>query len=161
VRQARLIGATVGPFEAQQILRGMKTLALRVERQCASAAAVAAFLASHPAVAHVHYPGLPQHPAHSLAAAAFGGRFGGLVSFELRDAAAVARFVDRLRLFLPATTLGDLYSLVAVPTIASHRELGPEARAARGISAGLVRLSVGIEAVEDLIADLAAALREA
>jgi cystathionine gamma-synthase/methionine-gamma-lyase len=171
-RQARLIGATLGPFEAQQILRGMKTLALRVERQCANAAAIAAFLAGHPAVARVHYPGLPEHPAHTLAAAVFGGRFGGLVSFDLGarngangngangDAAAVARFVDRLRLFLPATTLGDLYSLVTVPAIASHRELSPEARAARGIGDSLVRLSVGIEAVEDLLADLASALGE-
>jgi cystathionine gamma-synthase len=161
VRQARLIGATLGPFEAQQILRGMKTLALRVERQCANAAAVAAFLAGHPAVAHIYYPGLPEHPAHGLAAAAFGGRFGGLVSLDLRGGgAAVARFIDRLRLFLPATTLGDLYSLVTVPAIASHRELSPEARAARGIGDSLVRLSVGIEAAEDLIADLAAALAE-
>lgn len=158
VRQARLIGATLGPFEAQQILRGMKTLALRVERQCANAAAVAAFLAGHPAVARVYYPGLPEHPAHAFAATAFAGRFGGLVSFDLRDASAVARFVDRLQIFLPATTLGDLYSLVTVPAISSHRELAPEARAARGISDGLVRLSVGIEAAEDLIADLAAAL---
>jgi len=159
VRQSRLLGASLGPFEAQQILRGMKTLALRVERQCASAAAVATFLADHPAVARVYYPGLAEHPAHALAAASFGGRFGGLVSLELRGAApAVAAFVDRLRLFLPATSLGDLYSLVSVPAIASHRELDAAARAARGISDSLVRLSVGIEALEDLLADLAQAL---
>lgn len=159
VRQGRLLGASLGPFEAQQILRGMKTLALRVERQCASAAAVAAYLARHQAVAQIYYPGLPEHPGHALAASAFGGRFGGLVSFVLRgDAAGLARFVDRLRLFLPATTLGDLYSLVTVPAISSHRELAPAARAARGISDTLVRLSVGIEAVEDLIADLEQAL---
>lgn len=159
VRQGRLLGASLGPFEAQQILRGMKTLALRVERQCASAAAVAAFLAEHPAVERTYYPGLPAHPGHALAAEAFGGRFGGLVSFVLRgDGAALARFVDGLRLFLPATTLGDLYSLVTVPVISSHRELGPAARAERGIADTLVRLSVGIEAVEDLLADLAQAL---
>jgi cystathionine gamma-synthase len=165
VRQSRLIGASLGPFEAQQILRGVKTLALRVERQCANAAAVAVFLAGHPAVARVHYPGLAEHPGHELAAARFGGRFGGLVSFELAPqrggggtGSPVARFVDGLRLFLPATTLGDLYSLVTVPAISSHRELSPEARAARGISERLVRLSVGIEAPEDLVADLAAAL---
>ncbi len=158
-RQARLLGASLGPFEAQQVLRGMKTLALRFERQCASAARIAAFLATHPAVLHVYYPGLADHPQHTLAAAAFGGRFGGLVSFELAgDTVALQRFVDGLRLFLPATTLGDIYSLVSVPALASHRDLGPERRAERGISEMLVRLSVGIEAVEDLIADLEAAL---
>jgi len=158
-RQARLLGASLGPFEAQQVLRGMKTLALRFERQCASAARIAAFLATHPAVLHVYYPGLADHPQHVLAAAAFGGRFGGLVSFELAgDTVALQRFVDGLRLFLPATTLGDIYSLVSVPALASHRDLGPERRAERGISEMLVRLSVGIEAVEDLIADLEAAL---
>ncbi|MFQ3661424.1 MAG: PLP-dependent aspartate aminotransferase family protein [Chloroflexaceae bacterium] len=158
-RQARLLGAVLGPFEAQQVLRGMKTLALRFERQCASAARIATFLASHPAVLHVYYPGLAGHPQHALAAAAFGERFGGLVSFELAgDTAALQRFVDGLRLFLPATTLGDIYSLVSVPALASHRDLGAERRAERGISEMLVRLSVGIEAVEDLIADLEAAL---
>jgi cystathionine gamma-synthase/methionine-gamma-lyase len=161
VRQARLLGASLGPFEAQQLHRGLKTLALRVERQCASAAQVAHFLAAHPAVAHVHYPGLPAHPGHALAAAAFGGRFGGLVSLELRGGGAAVRpFVDRLRLFLPATTLGDIYSLVAVPALASHRELSPAQRAERGIADGLVRLSVGIEAPDDLVADLAAALSQ-
>lgn len=159
VRQSRLLGASLGPFEAQQLHRGLKTLALRVERQCASAARVAAFLRSHPAVARVHYPGLPEHPGHALAAEAFGGRFGGLVSFELaRAEGAVATFVDRLALFLPATTLGDIYSLVTVPAMASHRELSPAQRAERGVADGLVRLSVGIEAPDDLIADLGAAL---
>lgn len=159
VRQGRLLGASLGPFEAQQILRGLKTLALRVERQCANAAAVAAHLVRHPAVEQVFYPGLPEHLGHTLAAEAFGGRFGGLVSFVPRgDTSRLARIVDGLRLFLPATTLGDLYSLVSVPAISSHRELSPEARAARGIADTLVRLSVGIEAVEDLIADLDQAL---
>jgi cystathionine gamma-synthase len=159
VRQGRLLGASLGPFEAQQILRGMKTLALRVERQCASAAAVAAHLARRPEVERVFYPGLPGHPGHALAAAVFGGRFGGLVSFVPRGGPAdLARIVNRLRLFLPATTLGDLYSLVTVPAISSHRELSPAARAERGIADTLVRLSVGIEAVEDLIADLDQAL---
>ncbi len=162
VRQARLLGASLGPFEAQQLQRGLKTLALRVERQCASAALVARFLSEHPAVAHVNYPGLPGHPGHALAGEAFGGRFGGLVSFELvrADSGAVKTFVDRLSLFLPATTLGDIYSLVMVPAMASHRELSQAQRAERGISDGLVRLSIGIEAPEDLIADLAAALAQ-
>jgi cystathionine gamma-synthase len=158
VRQARLLGASLGPFEAQQIHRGLKTLALRVERQCASAAQVAGFLAGHPAVARAYYPGLPAHPGHTLAAEALGGRFGGLVSVDLGSATAAAAFVDRLRLFLPATTLGDIYSLAMIPAIASHRELTPAQRAERGITDGLVRLSVGIEAPEDLIADLDVAL---
>lgn len=159
VRQARLLGASLGPFEAQQIQRGLKTLALRVERQCANAAQVAAFLSEQPAVKQVYYPGLPTHPQHALAQRAFGGRFGGLVSFELRgDGEALRRFVDQLRVFLPGTSLGDLYSLVSVPAIASHRELNPEQRVERGIAESLVRLSVGIEAVEDLIADLREAL---
>jgi cystathionine gamma-synthase/methionine-gamma-lyase len=161
VRQGRLLGASLGPFEAQQILRGMKTLALRVERQCASALAVAEFLAGYPAVERVYYPGLPGDPGRALAAAAFGGRFGGLVSFDLRGGgAALERFVDGLRLFLPATTLGDLYSLVTVPAISSHRELGAAARRERGIGDGLVRLSVGIEAADDLVADLGRALAD-
>lgn len=162
VRQGRLLGAALGPFEAQQVLRGMKTLALRVERQCANAAAVAAFLAGHPAVERVYYPGLAEHPGHAVAAKAFGGRFGGMVSFDLRGGSqAVAQFVDRLQLFLRATTLGDIQSLAAVPAIASHRELSPAARAERGIGDGLVRLSVGIEAAQDLLADLEQALRQA
>jgi cystathionine gamma-synthase/methionine-gamma-lyase len=164
IRQSRLLGASLGPFEAQQILRGMKTLALRVERQCANAAAVAAMLAEHPEVARVNYPGLASHPAHALAAVSFGGRFGGLVSFELAPRpeltpeAAVARVVDGLRIFQPGTSLGDLFSLVSVPTIASHRELDATARSERGIGPGLIRLSVGIEAIDDLLADLARAL---
>jgi cystathionine gamma-synthase/methionine-gamma-lyase len=158
VRQSRLLGASLGPFEAQLLHRGLKTLALRVERQCASAAAVARFLAGHPAVARVYYPGLPTHPGHALAATALGGRFGGLVSVDLGSPAAAAAFVDRLRLFLPATTLGDIYSLAMAPALASHRELTPAQRAERGIADGLVRLSIGIEAVEDLIADLDGAL---
>jgi cystathionine gamma-synthase/methionine-gamma-lyase len=160
VRHSRLIGASLGPFEAQQILRGLKTLALRVERQCDNAAAIASWLAAQPAVANVRYPGLQSHPEHAFAAEAFGGRFGALVTFDLRDGdrAALTRFFDALRLFLPATTLGDVYSIASAPAIASHRELTPEQRAARGITDGTVRLSIGIEALDDLIADLHAAL---
>ena len=159
VRQSRLLGASLGPFEAQQILRGMKTLALRMERQCANAQRIAHFLANHAAISTVYYPGLATHPGHAQAQQTFGGHAGALVSCELRGgASAVAPFVDALRLFLPATTLGDIYSLVSVPAIASHRELTPLQRAERGISDSLVRLSIGIEAVDDLIADLAQAL---
>ncbi|HMO57409.1 MAG TPA: PLP-dependent aspartate aminotransferase family protein [Roseiflexaceae bacterium] len=160
VRQGRLLGASLGPFEAQQILRGIKTLALRVERQCANAATIAAWLEQHPAVALVRYPGLPSHPQHQHAAEWFGGTFGALVTFDLQAAnrTALGRFFDTLRLILPATTLGDIYTLASAPAIASHRELTADQRAARGISDGTVRLSIGIEAVEDLINDLQAAL---
>jgi cystathionine gamma-synthase len=161
--QARLLGASLGPFEAQQILRGLKTLALRVERQGSSAAQVAAWLVDRPEVARVYYPGLPSHAGHALAADLFGGRFGALVTFELAhgDRAALARFFDQLRLILPATTLGDVYSLATAPVISSHRELTPEQRAEAGIGEAMVRLSVGIEAVEDIIADLRAGLEAA
>jgi cystathionine gamma-synthase len=160
VRQSRLLGSSLGPFEAQQILRGAKTLALRIERQCANAAQIAAFLADHPAVESVNYPGNASHPQHKLASEAFGGRYGAMISFLLRDRRpeALHRFVDGLRIFLPATSLGDIYSLVSVPAIASHRDLSAEQRATRGISDHLVRLSVGIEAAPDLIADLRQAL---
>jgi cystathionine gamma-synthase/methionine-gamma-lyase len=158
--QANLLGANLSPFAAQQLLRGLKTLALRFERQCANAAQVAAWLAQHPAVQRVYYPGLPGHPRHSLAQQAFGGKFGALVTFDMRqgERAALSRFFSALRLILPATTLGDLYTLASVPALASHRELSPEERAARGISEGTVRLSIGIEAVADLLADLDGAL---
>lgn len=156
IHQSRLLGASLGPFEAQQILRGLKTLALRVERQCDNAAQIAAWLAEQPEVALVRYPGLASHPQHQLATAAFGGRYGALITFDLRDIdrPALGRFFDALRLVLPTTSLGDVYTLATAPAITSHRELSPEERSARGISLGTVRLSVGIEAATDIIADL-------
>ncbi|MCS7289538.1 MAG: PLP-dependent transferase, partial [Roseiflexus sp.] len=159
-RQARLLGATLGPFEAYQILRGLKTLALRVRQQCHSAAEIAAWLASHPAVASVCYPGLDTHPQHALATEAFSGLYGALVTFELRGATreTLPRFFNALRLILPATTLGDIYTLASAPAVASHRDLTPEQRAERGISDATVRLSIGIEDVADIIADLRQAL---
>jgi cystathionine gamma-synthase len=159
-RYSKLLGAVLGPFEAQLITRGVKTLALRVRQQCANAAAVAAWLAEQPQVAQVHYPGLPSHPQHELAVRSFGGLFGAMVAFDLRDGdrAALFRFVDALRLILPATSLGDIYSLVSLPEVSSHRDLTPQQRAERGIGAGMVRLSIGIEEVGDLIEDLRGAL---
>lgn len=159
-RQARLLGATLGPFEAQQILRGLKTLALRVRQQCRSANEIAAWLTSRPAVARVYYPGLPQHPQHALARESFGGLFGAMVSFELRSTsrAALHQFFDALRLVLPATSLGDVYTLASAPALASHRELTPEQRAERGIGETMVRLSIGIEDPADIVADLSQAL---
>lgn len=157
----KLLGANLGPQEAWLALRGLKTLALRLRQHCANAQVVAEWLAAHPAVAHVHYPGLPHHPQHELAARLFAGRgFGGMLSFDLKGAgqADVFRFMEALELVLPATTLGDIYSLTLYPAHSSHRQVGPEVRAALGIGDGLVRLSVGIEDVGDIIADLAQAL---
>ena len=129
-----------------------------MREQCANAARVAAWLAEHPAIATVNYPGLVDL---GPAARQFNGpERGGMISFEIAGAGKpeVFRFLEALRLVLPATTLGDVYSLVLYPAISSHRSLTPEQRAAVGISDGLVRLSVGIEDVEDIIADLDQAL---
>ena len=159
--QARIGGATLGAFDAWLALRGLRTLALRMERHCANAAAVATHLSGLRRVGRVYYPGLTSHPQHALAARLFGGRgYGGMVSFSIRDAGPgeVARFMDALRLFVPAPTMGDVYSLALAPARASHRGLPPEERRALGIGDDLVRLSVGIEGLPDLLADLDQAL---
>jgi len=160
----KLTGSILGPQEAWLILRGLKTLPLRVARQCENALTVARWLQEHPCVARVHYPGLLSHPQHALATQLFGGRgYGGVVSFELaRGGRAEAfRFLEALRLVLPATSLGDVYSLALYPAISSHRALSPEERARLGIGDNLLRLSLGIEDVADVQADLDQALRTA
>jgi cystathionine gamma-synthase/methionine-gamma-lyase len=159
----KLIGATLGPFEAWLALRGLKTLPLRLQKQGDNAARLANWLTEHPAIAQVNYPGLATHPQHQLAQQLFGQRgFGGMLSFEIAgaDQTAAFRFMERLNLCLPATTLGDIYTLVLHPATTSHRSLSAAERAKVGISAGLIRLSAGIEAVEDIIADLAQALEK-
>jgi cystathionine gamma-synthase/methionine-gamma-lyase len=155
-RYARLLGMNLGPFEARLVSRGVKTLALRVRQQCANAMRVARWLCSHPRVKRVIYPGLEDHPQHSLAAQQFCGLFGGVVTFELADATrdAAFRLVDSLKLILPATSLGDIYTLITYPPISSHRDISAEMRQAQGISDGMLRLSVGIEEADDIIADL-------
>lgn len=157
----KLIGSTLGPFEAWLALRGLKTLPLRMREQCANALVVAEWLANHPRIAHVNYPllaGYGQRPLWDALTSGKGG--GGIISFVLRDGgrAEVFAFMEQLRLFQSATTLGDIYSLVLYPVIASHRSLTAEQRAAVGIADGLVRLSIGIEDPTDLIADLEQAL---
>lgn len=165
VRTANVvIGAVLAPFEASLLHRGLKTLALRMERHCANAAAVAAWLESHPGISRVYYPGLESHPQHKLAMHLFGDRgFGGMVSFDLRggDRDLVSRFIDSLKLAFPGPTLGDVETLVMYPTLASHRALSAEQRADLGISDALVRLSVGIEHASDIIADIEQALERA
>ena len=160
----KLVGSVLGPFEAWLALRGCKTLPLRVRQQCANAARVAGWLAARPQVARVNYPGLPVHPQHELARRLLGERgFGGVLSFEIAgaDKACAFRFMEALELCLPATTLGDIYTLVLHPATSSHRSLSPEERAQVGISDGLVRLSAGIEDAGDIIADLDQALARA
>ena len=155
-----LDGAYMPPHEAWLCIRGMRTLELRVRRQCESASRVAQHLASHPKIARVRYPGLASHPQHDLATRQFGGLYGGVVTFDLKDAtkAAAFRFLDSLELAASATTLGDLFSEVLYPAISSHRRVAPEERLRLGISEGTLRFSVGIEDADDIIADLDGAL---
>ena len=157
------VGGNLAPQEAFLFLRGLKTLPLRMAAHCEGALAVARFLAAHPAVRAVHYPGLPEHPQHLLAQQQLQGGFGGMVSFELArsERAAAARVLDALRLFTQAVSLGDVDSLACHPASTTHSALAPELRAEHGITEGLVRLSVGIEHPDDLVADLAQALQHA
>lgn len=159
----RMVGGVLGPNEAWLCLRGLKTLPLRMERQCANAALLAHHLSRNARVSRVHYPGLPDHPEHRLAQQAFGGWFGAIVSFEIREAdrSRVLRFMDALELVQPAPTLGDVATLVSYSAQSSHRALSREERLALGITDSLVRLSVGIEDVNDLIVDLDQALSRA
>ena len=157
----KVTGANLGPQEAWLVLRGIKTLPLRMRQHCGNALTVARWLDTHPRVSNVLYPGLPSHPQHELAKRLFQGQgYGGIVSFELvgADQRLVFCFFESLRLCLPATTLGDVYTLVLYPAHSSHRALSPEERARIGISDGLVRMSVGIEAAEDILSDLEQAL---
>ena len=157
----KLVGAVLGPFEAWLALRGLKTLPLRMKQQCENALQVATWLQSQKSVKKVNYPGLTDHPQHILARNLFEDRgYGGVLSFELQgaDKAKAFRFMESLKVCLPATTLGDIYTLVLHPATSSHRSLTPEERARVGIPDGLVRLSAGIESAEDILSDLETAL---
>ena len=158
---SKLAGGILGPFEAYLTLRGVKTLALRMARQCRSARQIAERLAAHPGVERIHYPGLPTHPDYALAARQFSdGLAGAVVSVALRSAgqAEVFRFMDALRLCCTGTTVGDIYSQLLYPAISSHRALSADERRALGIGDNLVRLSVGIEEPEDILADVEQAI---
>ncbi len=159
VRDLRgILGDVSDPQTAYLLLRGIKTLELRVLRQNDTAGKLAHFLAQHPAVRRVYYPGLPSHPDHAVAAAQMSG-FGGVVSFELdTDFAGTGQFIDRLEIPYIGPSLGGVESLVEQVALVSYFDLSTEERAAIGISDGLVRLAVGIEAADDLLADLAQAL---
>jgi cystathionine gamma-synthase/methionine-gamma-lyase len=158
---ARTYGPLLGAFEAYLAMRGIKTFPLRMERQCANAVLVAAWLAKHPRVERVMFPGDPAHPDAAIIARLFpADLFGGMVSFTVKDAGRhdIFAFMDRLKLIVRATSLGDVHSMVLYPVISSHRETKPELRERLGIAENLVRLSVGIEAADDITADLAQAL---
>jgi cystathionine gamma-synthase/methionine-gamma-lyase len=158
---ARASGPGLGPFESYLAMRGIKTFPLRMERQCGNACRVAAWLAQHPAVERVHFPGDPAHPDAATIRRLFpDGLYGAMVSFEIRDAGRerIFAFLDRLKLIVRATSLGDVHSMILYPAMSSHREIAPKQRERMGIRDNLVRLSVGIESVEDILSDLEQAL---
>jgi cystathionine beta-lyase/cystathionine gamma-synthase len=157
----RTIGGVLGPFECYLTMRGIKTFPLRMERQCANACHVASWLAAHARVERVHFPGDPRHPDQATVRRLFPPNlYGAMVSFAIRDAGRdeVFRFMDALKMIVRATSLGDVHSMMLYPVMSSHRELSPKHRQRMGIGDNLVRLSVGIEAPEDIIADLEQAL---
>ncbi len=157
----RHIGASLGPTEAYLLLRGMKTLPLRMEAHCEGAERVAAFLAGHQAVKQAFYPGLSRHPGHEIAKKQM-RHYGGMVSLELPGGQeAAGAFLDELQLFTQAVSLGDVESLATHPASTTHQLLPAEVLASQGVTQGLVRLSIGIEDPEDLIEDIAQALDKA
>jgi cystathionine beta-lyase/cystathionine gamma-synthase len=158
---SRTTGPVLGPFEAYLTMRGIKTFTLRVERQCSNACRIANWLSSNPRVTRVHYLADPKHPDAAVIRRLLPeGLYGAVVSFELKDARKedVLAFMDRLKLIVRGTSLGDVHSLMLYPAIASHRDLAPKQRERMGIHDGLVRMCAGIEALDDIIADLDQAL---
>ncbi len=161
---SRLVGPVLGPFESYLTMRGIKTLALRFERQCSNAHAVAEWLGSQPCVDKVYYCSDPSHPdAEQIKTYFQPGLFGAILSFEIKEAskADVLAFMDRLKMIVPGTSLGDVHSLLLYPWIASHRNVAPKMRERMGIKENLVRIAMGIEALDDILADLHQALRSA
>jgi cystathionine gamma-lyase len=152
------IGAVPSPFDCWLLLRGLKTLQLRVLRQCENALAIARWLEGQDAVVQVYYPGLDSHPGHALARRQMGGYYGGVVSFEVSSGDAARSFLERLRVFTLAESLGAVESLAESPAMMTHTSIPEEMRTRVGVSDGLLRLSVGIEDVDDLVADLEQAL---
>lgn len=160
-RLARISGPLLGPFESYLTMRGIKTFPLRMERQCQNAAKLAAWLRTQPSVERVFYPDDPAHPDAAVIRRMLpDGLYGGMVSFEVKGASReqVFSFMDRLKLIVRATSLGDVHTMILYPWIASHRDVSPRQRERMGIRESLVRVSTGIESVEDVIADLEQAL---
>ena len=155
------IGATADPFASWLTLRGLKTLALRMERHSKNAKTLAEFLEKHPAVDKVIYPGLASHPQHALAKKQMND-FGGMISFYLKgDADTTNKFLSNLNYFMLAESLGGVESLIEIPAVMTHASLTPQARETLGITDTLIRLSVGIEDIEDLQSDIKQALEKA
>ncbi len=158
---SRIYGPILGPFECYLTMRGIKTFPLRVDKQNQNAIGVAKFLCTHPKVSKVYFPGLDNHPDRATTARLLPeGKFGAMVSFDLKDAVKsdVFAFFDRLRMIVPATSLGDVHTMALYPAIASHRDIPPKQRARLGIHDNLVRVSVGIEDIEDILEDLGQAI---
>ncbi len=154
------MGAALSPFNAFLVLQGIETLPLRMERHTENAAAVAQFLRDHPHVSWVKYAGLPDHPEHALAQKYMGGKPSAILSFGIKGgAAAGARFIDALQLILRLVNIGDAKSLACHPATTTHRQLSPAELATAGVSEDMVRLSIGIEHIDDILADLAQALQ--
>ena len=159
---SRAIGPVLGPFESYLAMRGIKTFPLRMDRQCANACRIASALAAHPKIERVYFPASPDHSDAATIRRLFPPNlFGAVVSLELKDAGRdeVFRFMDSLKLIVRATSLGDVHSMMLYPVMSSHREISPKHRERMGIRDSLVRLSVGIEAPEDILEDLEQALR--
>jgi cystathionine gamma-lyase/cystathionine beta-lyase/cystathionine gamma-lyase/homocysteine desulfhydrase len=150
-------GAILSPFDSWLVLRGTKTLPLRMATHNTNGLALAQFLEQHPKVRHVYYPGLPSHPQHALAARQMRG-FGGMLAFELGSLEAARRLLNGVRLHALAESLGSVESLISHPATMTHASVPPDRRVALGITDGLVRISAGIEDIEDLTEDLAQAL---
>ncbi|MHC1710822.1 MAG: PLP-dependent aspartate aminotransferase family protein [Solidesulfovibrio sp.] len=151
------IGAVLGPQDCWLAMRGMKTLGVRLRRQQASALHVATFLAGHPGVRQVHFPGLPDHPGHDRQLLQATG-FGAMVSFEVADPTKVADILAGVKLFMFAESLGGVESLITLPALQTHADIAPEIRARLGVTDALLRLSIGLEDPDDLVADLDAVL---
>jgi cystathionine gamma-synthase/methionine-gamma-lyase len=157
----RTLGPNLGPFEAYLTMRGIKTLALRMEKQCANARQLASWLKTHPRIERVHFPGDPSHPdAANVKRLLPADLFGAMVTIELKDAgkAEVFAFMEKLKMIVCATSLGDVHTMMLYPAMSSHRDISPKHRERGGIRDNLVRISTGIEAIEDIIADLDQAL---
>jgi O-acetylhomoserine (thiol)-lyase len=158
----RNMGAAISPFNSFLILQGVETLAVRMDRICDNALGIARFLAEHPAVSWVNYAGLPDHPDHALVRQYMGGRASGILTFGVKGGrAAGEKFLDALKLVIRLVNIGDARSLATHPASTTHRQLSPEELAKAGVSEDMVRLSIGIEHIEDLKEDLDQALRSA
>jgi cystathionine beta-lyase/cystathionine gamma-synthase len=157
----RIYGPVLGPFESYMTMRGIKTFPLRMERQCRNACRLANWLASHPKVSRVHYPGDPKHSdAETVSRLLPKDLYGAMVSFDLKDAgkAEVFACMDRMKMIVRGTSLGDVHTLALYPAISSHRDITPKQRERLGIRDSLIRISVGIESIDDIVADLEQAI---